>query len=197
MTRPHAKTKPRQSRTLPLALLGAALAALLVPAALHRPALFGTAQAGDGRALTDYLTAIALADRFEIRSSRLAADRADDPAVRAFATAILRDQAERRATLMQVAARGDLELPLELDPVRRRQLDRLRATRGAEFDRLYGEAQLASHRDALALHRSFAETAPDPALRQWAGAWVPSTSARLTRLESGLVPPARLVSATP
>lgn len=189
-------TKPRSPRSLPLALLGAALAIAMVPTALHRPPLFGTAQASDGRALADYLTASALTDRFEIRASRLALDRADSPAVRAFAAAMLRDQAERRAALMQAASRDDLDLPVDLDPVRRRQLDRLRATRGTEFDRLYREAQLASHRDALALHRAFADTAPDAGLRQWAGAWLPATSARLTRLESGLVP-ARLVSAGP
>jgi putative membrane protein len=186
-----------KTRSIPYALLGAALAIALVPTALHRPSLFGTAQAGDNRAVADYLTAIALTDRFEIRASRLAVDRADNPAVRAFAQAMLRDQAERRAALMQAASHDDLDLPVDLDPVRRRQLDRLRATRGAEFDRLYGEAQLASHRDALALHRGFADTAPDAGLRVWAGAWVPSTSARLTRLETGLVPPARLVSTAP
>lgn len=189
-------TVRNKTRSLPLALLGAALAIALVPTALHRPSLLGTAQAGDGRAVADYLTAIALADRFEIRASRLAIDRADSPIVRAFAAAMLRDQAERRAVLMQVAARDDLDLPLDLDPVRRRQLERLRATRGAEFDRLYREAQLASHRDALELHRSFAATAPDPTLRQWADAWMPGTASRLTRLESGLVPPSRLVSAS-
>ncbi len=187
----------KQTRTLPFVLLGAAFAAVLLPATLHRPSLFGTAQASDSPALTEYLTTIALADRFEIRASRLAMDRASNPAVRAFATAMLRDQAERRAVLMQAAARDDLDLPVDLDPVRRRQLERLRATRGAEFDRLYRETQAASHREALELHRTFAETATDPALRQWAGAWVPATSSRLTRLESGLVPPARLVSAVP
>lgn len=178
-------------RRLSLALLVAGCVAAMVPATSHRPTLLGTAQAGDSSALADYLTTIALADRFEIRSSRLAIDRADSPALRAFAAALLRDQAERRAVLMQAASRDDL------DPVRRRQLDRLRATRGAEFDRLYRDAQLASHREMLDLHRTFAETATDPSLRQWAGAWVPATSSRLTRLETGLVPPAHLVSASP
>ncbi|MGQ3073835.1 MAG: DUF4142 domain-containing protein [Ferrovibrionaceae bacterium] len=184
-------------RKLSLALLVAGCLAAMVPATSHRPPLLGTAQAGDSSALADYLTTIALADRFEIRSSRLAIDRADSPALRAFAAALLRDQAERRAVLMQAASRDDLDLPVDLDPVRRRQLDRLRATRGAEFDRLYRDAQLASHREMLDLHRTFAETATDPSLRQWAGAWVPATSSRLTRLETGLVPPGHLVSASP
>ncbi|MGQ3030586.1 MAG: DUF4142 domain-containing protein, partial [Ferrovibrionaceae bacterium] len=128
-------------RKLSLALLVAGCLAAMVPATSHRPPLLGTAQAGDSSALADYLTTIALADRFEIRSSRLAIDRADSPALRAFAAALLRDQAERRAVLMQAASRDDLDLPVDLDPVRRRQLDRLRATRGAEFDRLYRDAQ--------------------------------------------------------
>jgi putative membrane protein len=190
-------TSHRQSRSLPFALLGAAFAVVLLPTALHRPSLFGTAQASDSPAFADYLTRIALADRFEIRASRLALDRAGSPAVRAFASAMLRDQTERRAVLMQAASHDDLDLPLDLDPLRRRQLERLRATRGAEFDRLYRDTQLASHREALELHRIFAETGTDAGLRQWAGAWVPSTTARLTRLETSLAPPARLVSANP
>lgn len=78
-------------RKLSLALLVAGCVAAMVPVAVHRPTLFSTARAGDGPALTDYLITIALADRFEIRSSRLAIDRADSPAVRAFAAALLRD----------------------------------------------------------------------------------------------------------
>ncbi len=190
-------TRLKQSRSLPFVLMGAAFAVALLPTALHRPSLFGIAQAGDSPAFATYLTTIALTDRLEIRASRLAMDRAGNPAVRAFASAMLRDQAERRAALMQAAAHDDLDLPVDLDPVRRRQLERLRATRGAEFDRLYRDTQLASHREALELHRTFAETGTDAGLRQWAGAWVPSTTARMTRLESGLVPPARLVSADP
>jgi predicted outer membrane protein len=55
-----------------------------------------------------------------------------------------------------------------LDARHANMLNRLVAARGAQFDRLYGQMQVAAHREAVALFSTYAQAGTDPNLRVFA-----------------------------
>jgi predicted outer membrane protein len=60
-----------------------------------------------------------------------------------------------------------------LDARRADMLNRLVAARGPQFDRLYGQMQVAAHREAVALFSTYAQVGTDPNLRVFAQQTLP------------------------
>ncbi len=63
-------------------------------------------------------------------------------------------------------------------------LNRLVAARGAQFDRLYGQMQVAAHREAVALFSVYAQSGTDPNLRLSAQQTLPHLQHHLTLARS-------------
>ncbi|MEZ0169776.1 DUF4142 domain-containing protein [Microvirga sp. TS319] len=84
-----------------------------------------------------------------------------------------------------------IRLGVPLSPDKAAMLDRLAATSGPEFDRLYGQDQRMAHQEALNLHASYAQAGGDPSLRQFAASVVPHIEhhlAQADRLPGGQAP---------
>ena len=67
---------------------------------------------------------------------------------------------------VQMAALG--MIAPALDNRHAAMLNQLASASGSQFDRLYGQMMVNSHREALALHSSYARAGADPALRGFA-----------------------------
>ena len=116
-----------------------------------------------------------ISDTFEIESSRMALAKSRHPAIRDFARRMVADHGATSATLRRVVvARYGPTPPRLLDIRRTRLLNRLAAvTPGPRFDRLYTRLQVQSHREAVALHSSYANAGRDRALARVAARAVP------------------------
>jgi predicted outer membrane protein len=66
-----------------------------------------------------------------------------------------------------------MQTAVALDGTQSAMLQRLASARGPQFDRLYGQAQRAAHRDALALYASYARNGRDPAMVAYAQSVIP------------------------
>jgi putative membrane protein len=118
----------------------------------------------------DYATQAAAADLFEIESSKLAANQAEDAKLKAFAKMLVADHTKSSNELKTIAAslQPAVTVTPTLRPDMQSKIDQLRDAKGADFDRLYATQQVAAHQEALALHRGFASAGQDEQLKTFA-----------------------------
>ena len=120
-----------------------------------------------------YVEMAAASDLFEIQSGRMAAERGQSAAVRAFGSMLVEHHQRTTAQLAAAAtASGTMPTP-DLMPMQVQMLAELRAASGAAFDRLFVRQQVQAHEMALALHTNYASNGDTPALRAVASAAAP------------------------
>lgn len=133
------------------------------------------APATDTRTAGGYATAAALGDMYEIESSRVALEKSKSPEVRQFAQSMIdghtKTTAELKAAL--TSAGVQLTLPAALDERRQKMLTELRGESAMEFDTAYLDQQTKAHRDALDLHRAYADTGDNAPLKTFAAKTAP------------------------
>jgi putative membrane protein len=124
-------------------------------------------------ATTNYVGDAATGNMYEIEAGRIAAQKARNPRVKSFAQMMVSDHSNTAAR-MQAAVPPGVRLPSQLDAEHQAKLTQLQNTpAGAGFDRVYMQQQVAAHEEALALHRSYAQSGDVPALRELASSAVP------------------------
>jgi putative membrane protein len=121
-------------------------------------ALFGTnayAQAPAARA-----PAVPLGDEFfamkayaegiaEVAKSRLAMERATQPAIREFAEKMVREHTECDNKIVELCRRKGIALPATIDSVNTAAINRLAMLSGSDFDKAYMKAQVCAHKAAI------------------------------------------------
>jgi putative membrane protein len=131
-------------------------------------------------------------DMFAIQSSRLALEKSEDPKIREFAQATIRDHSRDSARLAAAASTdvATLSPPTVLDRQDGLLLDKLLlASSGAAFDQLYINMMIDHYGQAQQLHRAYSLTGENTALKQLAAATVARERQRLDRV-SQLTPAA-------
>jgi putative membrane protein len=118
-----------------------------------------------------YVANAAAIDLFEIRSSELALQRSTSRRVRDFAAMMIEAHKGTSSQLSLAGRRLNLLPSASLDAKRQALLNQLRGA--ANFDAVYKQQQLSVHREALALHSSYAARGTSPTLRPVAAAIVP------------------------
>ena len=153
---------------------------------------------------TEFMRMAAMSDRFEIESSRLAQERAQNAQVKQFAEHMVRDHTRTTQELQQLLQRihspagggaqtsgvtgggpggTAADLQAGLDAEQTRMIGRLRDVRGAEFDRLYAEMQVQSHQKAVDLFASYARQGDNDQLRSWASQTLPGLQQHLQQAQ--------------
>jgi putative membrane protein len=100
---------------------------------------------------------------FEIVSSRLALDRAKDPAVQRIAQHLIHDHTMAQEQLAATAAEAGIEAPApNLNPEQQATVDALKGLWGKAFDDAYLQAQVKAHQEAIALFVGFASVDANP-----------------------------------
>lgn len=133
----------------------------------------------------DFASQAAASDMFEIESSKLAADQAEDAKVKAFAKMLVADHTKSSNELKTIAA--SLQPPLTVAPTlapdMQSKLDALKAAKGADFDTLYVTQQVAAHQEALNLHKGYAENGEEPQLKTFASKTADVVQKHLTEVQ--------------
>lgn len=131
----------------------------------------------------DYVKKAAAGDLYEKESSQLVLRTTANPAVRMFAQEMIRDHAKSSADIKAAAARsGLIAKPPALGTAQADMIRQLEAATGAARDRLYLQQQAGAHRDALALHKGYAEGGDNAALRAVAAKVVPIVEHHIHKL---------------
>lgn len=133
------------------------------------------ATAAGAQPAPDYVRMAGASDKFEITEAHLAQQRSHNPRILQYARLMVRDHTKSTAQVKAAVRQttGHNPPPAMLDGRERRMVADLRATHGREFDRTYVDQQVASHQEALDLHRGYAEHGGDPELRRTAGMITP------------------------
>lgn len=129
----------------------------------------------------DFVKEAASSDMFEIRSSELAVQRADQP-TKTFATQMIADH-QKTSTEMKGMVQGGTvkaEIPATMLPSHQTMFDKLKDLNGADFTKQYHSAQVTAHEDAVSLYQRYAKGGDNEALKTWAGKTEPTLEHHLT-----------------
>lgn len=95
----------------------------------------------------EFISNMAIAGMAEVQLGKVAAERGQDPDVKAFGQIMVRDHTKAGEELKQVASKAGVQLPAQLDDKHRELADRLMKLQGQEFDREYMKAMVDGHDD--------------------------------------------------
>jgi putative membrane protein len=122
---------------------------------------------------TRYVAAAVASDVFEIEAARLAAARAEQPAVRQFAQMLVEDHSRSLDALTDAAlAYGITFTPDQVTVTQRQRLGALETAPAGSFDRVFMEQQIPAHEAAMRLHNAYALAGDARDLREFAASAV-------------------------
>ncbi len=109
----------------------------------------------------EFVEKASVSNNFEIASSELARERAQNPAVREFAEHMVEDHSKAAKDLEAAVEQSELAVGVRdtLDDKHAGMMQELGEAAGAEFDRKYVDMQMAAHDEAVRLFESYAEHA--------------------------------------
>ena len=156
-----------------------ATALMAAPALAQTPAPVGSPPAASPASgamaavtATEFVTQAANSNMFEIQSSQLALDKAQDNRIRDFAQSMIKDHTAASDKLK--AAAQNQTVPTTLDQEHTRMLQQLQQASGNDFNRSYVQMQFDGHQKAVALFEAYGQNGDDPQLKQFAQQTVPT-----------------------
>jgi putative membrane protein len=105
-----------------------------------------------------FLAMAAQSDQNEIALSKLAQDKASNPAVKAFAEKMVKEHTEMTDSMKPFAESWNLTAPAGPDAEHQREFDKLNGLSGAAFDKEYIDIMVSDHAKA---YRAFTTEAKD------------------------------------
>jgi putative membrane protein len=121
----------------------------------------------------DFVQEAAISDIFEIESSKLAEQRADD-ATKGFAKQMIADHTKTSDELRAaVGSDPNTPLPGALDSSHQSKLDKLTGLTGEDFTKQYREMQVSAHKNAVSLFERYAKGGDSEKLKNWAAKTLP------------------------
>ncbi len=145
----------------------------------------GQASAAAANSVEGYVTNAAIGDMYEIEASKIAQEKAKSPALKSFAAQMVKDHTATTAEVKKIVSSGSLAVtpPTQLDARRKGFIDNLKAASAADFDEVYIDQQVAAHKEALTLHRSYVDDGDNAALKAFAAKTAPKVQAHLDMVE--------------
>ena len=117
----------------------------------------------------DFVTEAASSDMFEIESSKLAVERANDK-TKAFAQQMLTDHQKTADELKALVTSGKAKatIPTAMSSAHQGMLDDLKKLQGEEFTKQYHSDQEDVHEDAVDLFKRYGDEGENAELKAWA-----------------------------
>jgi putative membrane protein len=122
----------------------------------------------------------------EVQAGQLAAQKAQNPQVRAFAQKMVDDHTKANGELMRLASARSITPPSELDRSHRSALDKLQKASGPDFDKAYMKQQVSDHEKTVSLFEKQAKRGSDPELKAWAAKMLPDLQSHLKMARSDM-----------
>ncbi len=110
----------------------------------------------------------------EVNMGRVAAKRASNPAVKEFAERMVKDHSKANDELIALANKKRFKVAPRMDKTHQTMSDKLMASSGADFDRMYMEGQLKAHEKAVELFEKETKSGKDEQLKKWAEDTLPT-----------------------
>lgn len=121
----------------------------------------------------------AISGMFEVQSSELAQQNAEDQQVQQFAQRMIDDHGKANDQLKQIAQQQGIQLPDQLDAEHQQKLDQLRGASGQDFTRQYIQQQVQGHEQAVQQFQQYAQQGQAQELKTFAQDTVPTLEEHL------------------
>ena len=112
-----------------------------------------------------FLGKAAQSDVNEIKLSELAEQKATTPAVKAFATKMIREHKQLSMTMKPYCEKAGLSAPMDLDDSHKDDFNKLNGLSGKDFDKQYMDDMVSDHAKALDAFTSEAKDTKDARLK--------------------------------
>jgi putative membrane protein len=134
--------------------------------------MVGTVSAEMTTTTKGFVTAAAISDMYEVTAGKIALQRAQSPAVKAFAQKMVDAHTMTTEKLKGILASNNINVtpPAHVDDRRQGMLDDLRGAKAADFDHRYITQQIAAHKEADILFRGYAKSGDNAAVKDFAAA---------------------------
>lgn len=119
----------------------------------------------------------------EVELSKLAAEKATDPDVKAFAQQMVDDHGKANEQLKGIAEKENLTLPESLDAKHQATYDSLKSKTGADFDKMYVEAMVKDHQQAVKAFQRESNNGKDEQLKGFASETLPTIQGHLEKIK--------------
>jgi putative membrane protein len=110
----------------------------------------------------------------EVELGRLAAQKASNADVKAFAQRMVTDHSKANQRLMQVASQSGVTLPTTLPADKRKEVDQMTRLSGAEFDRMYMGHMVKAHKKDVAEFEKQASKSDNSSVQSFARETLPT-----------------------
>jgi len=168
--------------------------------ALTLPLLATTSVSALAVSTEQFVNKVTVSDMFEVKTGKLAADKAKSEDVRDFGEQMVDDHTETTEDLKELVKdeKIDVKMPTSLDERHKDQLDKLKKLSGADFDRAYVPTQVVAHEQAVTLFEDYSKSGDNEALKDWASDTLPALKEHLKEareLNKELSAPAKTAAA--
>jgi len=118
-----------------------------------------------------------IGNQFEIESSRIALQQSQNDDVKNLAQEMVDDHTKCGEDLRKLVAEknpDETQPTMQMDATHQKMLDKLKATKGADFDKLYVKDQQKAHKEAISLYKGYANDGDNPDLKAFAAQTLPT-----------------------
>ena len=146
----------------------------------------GMASTSDAMPAQGFTDTVAASDMFEIQSGKLAETMGSTAAVKDFGKMLVTDHTKSTDALKKAAAKTTpvVGLPMILPADLKAKITALKATKGADFDKLFIEQQVAGHTAALDALKAYGAGGDQPSLKEFATTVIPTVQSHLDKLNA-------------
>lgn len=120
----------------------------------------------------------------EVELGKLAAAKAENAEVKAFAQKMVDDHSRAGDELKQLAAQKKVILPPDVMPKHKEIMDKLSKLNGADFDKEYVKAMVADHEKDVAAFENVSKTAVDADVKAFATKTLPTLKMHLEMIKA-------------
>jgi putative membrane protein len=176
-TAPPAATPPASGAS-PTSSLGAPAGTSAVPG----NGVPGAVAAGPlNTADKTFLAKAAAGGLYEVEIAKLAVDKANDPAVKSFATMLVDHHSAANAELKALASMRDVKMPDAMAPDKEQRIAELGRKTGASFDQAFvKQVGIKDHEDNIKLFESASQDTKDAQLKAWVDKTLPTLKGHLS-----------------
>jgi putative membrane protein len=120
----------------------------------------------------------------EVELGRMAAQKASSADVKSFGQRMVTDHGQANQRLMQIAAQKNVTLPTTLPADKRKDMDKLSALSGAEFDKMYMSHMLKDHKKDISEFEKASNNGRDSSVKSFAQTTLPTLREHMQMAQS-------------
>lgn len=127
----------------------------------------------------DFIMDAAIGGMMEVELGRVAAQQGSSDAVKQFGQRMVDDHSKANEELMSLAASKGITLPTTMDEKHHKDMTKLSAMTGANFDRAYSKMMLSDHKKDVSEFEKQSTKGADPDLKAFASKTLPTLKEHL------------------